>query len=878
MNRDERNPEQMLDQVIEGIRNEQFDPEVLEQSRRRAWERFKHSAKENVAATPSRIASCSDFRALLPDYIAGTLAEARRMLVEDHTHECVACRRALRDLSEPAPPRLVEMPARRSAPGWRKYAIAASLLITGGVAGWRAYNAFGPAPAGNRAVVQAATGSVFLIANGVLQAVSSGTEIVETDTVRTAAGARLMLRLHDGSDVEVGERAELGVSMGRSDTTLRLERGTVIVQAAKRRTGHLYVTSPDCRVAVTGTVFAVNRGVKGSRVSVVEGSVQVEHGGREVTLRPGDQVSTDTSMASVPIRDEIAWSENLTEHLALLNAIVELKAKLDTIPMPRMRYGSRLMDYVPAETMMFASVPNAGQALSDAHRLFNEQVQLSPALQKWSMDRGKKTEEKTQRAIETLRRFSEYIGDEIVIALAARTRLRGQSPVFLAEVHRAGFREFLQGEIVKMNAEHPGAKIRIVDGTPIVSAPAQGEILVALRGNHVIASEDAASLDEAARNVDGSGGKTFASSEFGRRLSDKLRAGTGILVGIDLQRMSGLRPNVAKNAAALQENMLSIGADRVRYLIAEQKQVGAETQRSAELSFAGARTGVASWLGSPAPIGGLGFVSPDAQLVAAAVLKKPDQVIDDILAFKSDAARVFEEARKHLGIDIQRDFAALLGGEVTFAIDGPLVPTPSWKLTLEVTDPVRLQQTIERVVKAANLAVQLSGRRGYELNSETVEASGALFGASGPLAFHVIRSLDEATIPEIHYVYTGGYLVAAPNRALLTKAIQVKQSGVTLVRSDRFRKLLPRDERANFSAIVYQNAGQWLGTVANALGSEQQRTAGELAAKVGPILVCAYGEQDRIEIVNKGSAWDVVMQSFVQPVLNRGTRAPMRSY
>ena len=77
-----------------------------------------------------------------------------------------------------------------------------------------------------------------------------------------------MLRLRDGSSRrDEFERAEFGVSMGRKDTTVHLERGNIIIQAAKRETGHLYVDSRDCRVSVTGTVFSVNAGMKGSRVT-----------------------------------------------------------------------------------------------------------------------------------------------------------------------------------------------------------------------------------------------------------------------------------------------------------------------------------------------------------------------------------------------------------------------------------------------------------------------------------------------------------------------------------------------------------------------------------------------------------------------------------
>ncbi len=50
--------------------------------------------------------------------------------------------------------------------------------------------------------------------------------------------------------------------------------GHLAVDPARRRRSpwhvQLYVATTDCRVAVTGTVFSVSRGLAGSRVSVVE--------------------------------------------------------------------------------------------------------------------------------------------------------------------------------------------------------------------------------------------------------------------------------------------------------------------------------------------------------------------------------------------------------------------------------------------------------------------------------------------------------------------------------------------------------------------------------------------------------------------------------
>ncbi len=73
------------------------------------------------------------------------------------------------------------------------------------------------------------------------QPLKVGDEVTEGERVRTGGGSHAMLRLRDGSLVEMNERAEFGVSMGRKDTTVQLERGNIIIQAAKRASGHLYV-------------------------------------------------------------------------------------------------------------------------------------------------------------------------------------------------------------------------------------------------------------------------------------------------------------------------------------------------------------------------------------------------------------------------------------------------------------------------------------------------------------------------------------------------------------------------------------------------------------------------------------------------------------
>ena len=66
-----------------------------------------------------------------------------------------------------------------------------------------------------------------------------------------------------------------------------------------------------------------------------------------------------------------------------------------------------------------------------------------------------------------------------------------------------------------------------------------------------------------------------------------------------------------------------LGADGLRYLIAEQKTFNDKTQHTAVLSFDGERHGLASWLGAPGPMGGLGFVSSERAVCGLCDYEEP---------------------------------------------------------------------------------------------------------------------------------------------------------------------------------------------------------------------------------------------------------------
>jgi hypothetical protein len=93
------NEDQILDKVTAEIRNEKIDPTAVSAAADRVWARVSAAAGETEFQLPTvdRIESCRDFQSLIPAHLAGKLSEARSLLLVDHTHECIPCRKAMNE-------------------------------------------------------------------------------------------------------------------------------------------------------------------------------------------------------------------------------------------------------------------------------------------------------------------------------------------------------------------------------------------------------------------------------------------------------------------------------------------------------------------------------------------------------------------------------------------------------------------------------------------------------------------------------------------------------------------------------------------------------------------------------------------------------------
>jgi hypothetical protein len=172
-------------------------------------------------------------------------------------------------------------------------------------------------PSGPYAVVEASDSGLYRLSGAQAIRINPGERIEAKDVVR-AGGGSAVIRLADGSLVEMRSETELSLDRADDGTQVRLQKGDIIVNAARQGRGHLYVQTKDVTVSVVGTVFLVNAEAGGSRVAVIEGEVRVQHDGKEQRLQRGEQAATTTVMPPQFVQEEIAWSRNAEAHVALL--------------------------------------------------------------------------------------------------------------------------------------------------------------------------------------------------------------------------------------------------------------------------------------------------------------------------------------------------------------------------------------------------------------------------------------------------------------------------------------------------------------------------------------------------------------------------------
>jgi hypothetical protein len=182
------------------------------------------------------------------------------------------------------------------------------------------------------------------------------------------------------------------------------------------------------------------------------------------------------------------------------------------------------------------------------------------------------------------------------------------------------------------------------------------------------------------------------------------------------------------------------------------------------------------------------------------------------------------------------DLAGAFTGEITVALDGPLLPVPALKIVAEVSDPERIRTAMSKLAADFNAGTANRDRTG-DLRLTQTDSDGQTF-----------YSLKFDKLPwEADWAFVDGYWVAATSRELVLRSIQNRQTGYTLPKSSAFQARLSHDASADFSAVLYHNMGQTLTPILGLLGRATP-AAGDPGG-----LAEFWATPDRIDLASKGS-------------------------
>lgn len=804
--------------------------------------------------------SIDDYIAAIPAYLATQLTPAQTLLFEEETRQSVPLRRALNAARGSDTDQLTDFAAGTATDRitYRWWAAAATVAAVA-IALFVALPQLPSFDQSRLAQVEEIDGQLYQLVNGRLESLTPGTWIDGRQRIRTAGNSTAIITLDDGSQIEIDERSELSMTRRGSGNRIDVSRGRILVAASPQGSGTLDVFTKELMVSVTGTIFEVAHGAKGSRVAVIEGSVNVLLQGDTTSLEPGEAMDSRMDFLTLSVADEISWSKNADQYLAMLQEVAALQQDLEAVMDSPPRYSTRLLDLAPANTAVYIAVPNAPEKIVDVYDVIRARMQGSETLGKyWAEFELASEAGHLEEIMAWLREIGYALGEETVVAISMQDDGDGEVdetevvPVVLSEVDADAFRASFDNQVERLRA---ALEAEGLDGDDfeiaIIDDPADavdGELSILLYEDILVASIDAATL-QGMQVILENGGSAFVDSELHGLLQSSYAQGTEILGAVHISQLLAAFEMPAEAVDGLD----AVGLSNAEYLVAQHQQENGETTITADLYFDGDRQGVMAWLAHPGPMGSLEFFSTDTTFATAILLKEPISILDEFgpLGLPDDFDAQAE-------LELLYNVVAVLGGEVAFGLDGPALPTPAWKVVIEAYDETVLQESIEWSVARFNE---------YAAAEEGVDASIELSPADvgGYSGYEVSLSVELTADTEFdfgsasfHYAYVDGYLVAAPDAGLVDRAISFYESGSGLQNDSEFRELLSRDGYLDFSLVSFSRLGELLndvlGNLPSTVSEEQQAAISAIDTEVGPSISSILALSDRMHLAHNGSS------------------------
>lgn len=803
--------EDRLEETLEAMKNESISDDELSRAHDRVLEKLSQPAH----------ALCAEFQLQFDDYLESRLSSNRLLLMEDHLSRCPHCRAKL--IEKKNGNTVIAMPVRSTSrwARWGSWAAAAALVFAFLYMGRdRIDTALAQGP---RATVDTVQGNLYLVPEGILK---PGASIGENQAVRTGPNSHAVLRLADGSRVEINERTEVSVHAAWSGKVVRLQRGDVIVQAAKQHRGYLRVQTRDAIASVKGTVFAVSAGINGSQVSVLEGAVAVAQSGSEVILKPGEQTASNPAIVGT-ITEAFSWSLNADNYIAILASLSKIEKQLAAMPSEPMRLQSELLQYLPPNTVVYGAIPNISGTLGQAMALAEQQSSENPTFgQWWNSTNGQSLRQLTGR-IQTI---TYMLGDEVVFALSLSPSDRGKTvPMIIAEI-KSGKQADLSSALSALSAGQ--------GGTPLAYQ---------LTDKLMIVSDSQSHLQWLNANP-GQGATPFTNEILAH-----YQRGTGWLLGMDINSIIELT-GASRNG--------SVNLHQLKYLFIEQRNSQGVAENELALTFNGPRMGLASFLANSGSNGAAEYISSDVIAAASFSTREPRQIFDELatlfMRMNPAVSGNISKTESALGINLANDFASSFGTEAAIGIERISTSGPVWVMTALVHNPSVLDGAIHRLIQGINIQSAAAGRKEQLAFSQT-EANGR--------TWNTVQSTQD--LMSITWTYDNGYMVAASDRGAALRAIATPNGGASLIWSHEFQQQLPQTAGQHPSGFAWLNTK---GSLASFAGLAPNPALKQILAERDPMLAVFNATTEQIRAASRTRISSFIMDLMLMQSLGNASR------
>jgi hypothetical protein len=506
-------------------------------------------------------------------------------------------------------------------------------------------------------------------------------------------------------------------------------------------------------------------------------------------------------LREVSMMQAISWSQDVTDYSGLLVEMANIEERL-ALSEPSMRREARLVPYLPTYTSAYFAAPNLDGTIEEAVQLLDQRAPQNKELSGWWFSESGRS---MRTALEHLQGVTALLGEELVVVL---TGSEEPVPLFLAEV-RAGRHEELQ---------------RVIEG--LEDEPAEA-LPFQVTEDLLLVSDTPANLALLSAQLGGG-----ASTSFAAEITEHYRRGVGWMAAIDVAIINAAH----QEAATSQEQELSrlLGLSSIRYLFLEQRSGAMGDESEATLSFSGAREGMASWLAAPGAIGSAEYISPDVIAASSGSTRDPREAFDQLLAALGPDSELMTEIRgleAETGIDVRDDVAASLGTDFVIAVEGVSLTGPEVVVVAEVLNPGALDDAVRRLVDTVNSHV--------DADQPELRVSFAEESVNGRT--WKVLSEGGSGSSALSWTYDHGYLVASMNRALATRAIGVRDSSSSLIRSTKFQQQFPSGGGIHNSGFLWLDLARFADVLAS-LGAE---TLG-MGNGAEPVLIVITGDDDWI--------------------------------